>query len=661
MATATPVNAIDSYLFFDRAAADAHVMQPSNTVNIVSSRGRDEGQLEPPSNGPSGGPMAFNTDGFVQALNNALAANTAGYAMELREHGQIIASMQSGGAHLPVDGSEPWNESVAMHVASCSKLVTAIAMVRTLAAHNVSADTPIIGYLPTYWQKGQNIDKITFKMLMTHTSGFHVVTSDSTYPWMKSQVAAGVASADLGVYTYQNMNYGLCRILIPIMNGNIPAGQTYPAPNEDSDWDYATIQAYVAYVTKYVFQPSGVSDATLTHPAQDALAYSFPPGSGWNSGDISANSGGAGWHMSVADLLNIMGTLRRGGSIMSASAAQAMLDDYFGIDIQVSTQLGTVYNKNGLWQSGSGAGAQIEQTLAYFLPLDMELVVFANSPISAANTFFRDLVTNLYVANIAPAIGTGGWIAHYGMTAEQFQETFNNLVLNEGMELTDISGYGANGNLYAAIWVKNANPPAWEARNGMTEAEYQTTFNQMTAGGFAPVLVDGYAAGGQTNFAAIWQKGNTDAWVARDGLSSAQYQQEFNQYVAQGYSLDWISGYSQGGQDVYAAVWRKIPGIPAWETKAGMTAAEYQQFFNQMTGQGYTLYQVCGYGVGNQPLYAAIFRKIANPPAWVSHNGMTAAQFQQTFNQLFAQGYALKQISGYSFAGQDQFAGIWSK
>ena len=107
-----------------------------------------------PQDLPAGGPLAFNTDGFVQALSAALATQTAGYAMELREHGQIIASSVVGGAHLPVDGNEAWAESTCMHIASCSKLVTAIAMTRTLAAHNVSPDTPILAYLPTYWQKG---------------------------------------------------------------------------------------------------------------------------------------------------------------------------------------------------------------------------------------------------------------------------------------------------------------------------------------------------------------------------------------------------------------------------------------------------------------------------------------------------------------------------
>jgi len=42
----------------------------------------------------------------------------------------------------------------------------------------------------------------------------------------------------------------------------------------------------------------------------------------------------------------------------------------------------------------------MEQSLAYFLPQDMELVVLTNSPVSSPGKFFRDVVTNIYVANI---------------------------------------------------------------------------------------------------------------------------------------------------------------------------------------------------------------------------------------------------------------------
>jgi hypothetical protein len=176
------------------------------------------------------------------------------------------------------------------------------------------------------------------------------------------------------------MNFSLCRILLPVMNGTIPANTNFPPPFEDQFWDFATINAYARYVAQHLFQPAGVSGPTFMHPDPDALAYAFPPGAAWNSGDLTADCGGTSWHMSVDDLLEVMSCFRRQGAIMSQAAAQNMLDAGFGIDLIESTNLGTLYNKNGWWGAGSG---QVEQSLTYFLPRDMELVVLANSPIGA--------------------------------------------------------------------------------------------------------------------------------------------------------------------------------------------------------------------------------------------------------------------------------------
>jgi len=648
-----------SGLDFDRVAAAAHVMRPLNTLGITSSRGLEEGTVKfLPRDFPAGVMLSFNTDGFVAALNAALATNTAGYVMQLRQHGQPIASAQVDWAKLPSDGLEPWAQTVRMHIASCSKLVTAIAMTRTLIEHNLPPSTKIIDYLPDYWVKGPNIDKITFTELMTHTSGFRVSGSDMSYPTMKAEVAAGVTTANLGIYSYQNTNFGICRILLPIMNGAIAANTTFPAPFEDQFWDFVTVNVYAAYVAQYLFQPAGVSGPTLTHPNPDALAYTFPAGAGWNSGDLTTESGGAGWHMSVDDLLDVMGCFRRQGTIMTTAAAQTMLDNSFGIDLIESTKLGTLYNKNGFWVSGSG---QTEQSLAYFLPRDMELVVLANSPIGASNQFFRDVVTNIYLDSIAPEIPIGGWIARHGLTAEQYQEAFNDYVGNHGMQLVDVSGYGTAAPLYAALWVKAASPPAWQARHGLTAADYQATFNQLTAQGYYPVLVNGYAAAGGPLFACIFQQGPTDPWVARHGLTAPQYQAAFDEFVGQGYELDWVSGYFDGSQDLYAAIWRKPRSAPAWQARHGLSSPDYQAFFNSVVAQGYKPVVVCGYSDGVQDRYAAIFRQISGAPAWQARHGLTPPDYQTTFDQLVAQGYRLELVSGYSVGGQDRIAAIWTK
>jgi hypothetical protein len=643
----------------DTAAVAAHVLQTPNARGVRSSRGLEEGMTKfTPRLKPAGVTLSFDTDGFVAALNTALASNTAGYAMQLRQHGQPIASALVNWAKLPTDGSESWAQTVRMHIASCSKLVTAIAMTRTLAAHGLPASTKIINYLPDYWVKGANIDQITFAQLMTHRSGFRVVGSDMSYPTMKALIAGGVTTADLGAYSYQNTNFGICRILLPVMNGTIPASTNFPAPLEDQSWDYATIAAYTDYCGQYLFQPAGVSGPTLTHPNPDALAYNFPPVTGWNSGDLTTESGGAGWHMSVGDLLDVMGCFRRGGTIMAAAAAQTMLDDSFGIDLIESTNLGTLYNKNGLWEAGTG---QTEQSLAYFLPRDMELVVLANSPIGSTGQFFRDVVTNIYLDHIVPEIAVGGWIARHGLTAEQYQEAFNDYVENHGMQLMDVSGYGTATSLYAALWVKTAPSPTWQAHHGLTAGEYQTTFDQLTSQGYAPVLANGYGSTGGPRFACIFQKGVPGAFVARHNLTSAQYQAEFTQLTSTGYVIDWVSGYYDGSQDLYAAIWRKESSAPAWQARHGLTSAEYQAVFDEVTAKGYKPVVVCGYSDGSQDRYAAIFRQLTGAPAWQARHGLTPAQYQTTFDGLVAQGYRLELVNGYSVSGQDRIAAIWTK
>lgn len=52
-------------------------------------------------------------------------------------------------------------------------------------------------------------------------------------------------------------------------------------------------------------------------------------------------------------------------------------------------------------------------------------------------------------------------------------------------------------------------------------------------------------------------------WVARHGMTGAEYQRQFDQWVGQGYRLTDVSGYNVNGTVRYAAIWEKSTG-PAW-------------------------------------------------------------------------------------------------
>ena len=390
------------------AQVRAHVMRPSDLDGAASDRGRLDLPEQPAPSLQTTEALPevhqhyrLDVDGFIQALESALNNEVAGYALRLNRHGRTIRTVDWNWAKEPQDTAEGWTNDVRMHVASLSKQITAIAMTKLLDNHGIPHEAKIINYLPAYWAKGPNVDQITFANLMTHTSGlnFGVNSSASDFGFMKAQIATG--TSHLGQYWYQNMNFGLCRILLATIDGNIPVGLVLPPPWNgltDIVWDLVTLAAYQSYVGANVFSPSGVSGPTLNHQPPDALAYNFPvSGSGWNSGDLTTMAGGAAWHLAVDELLAVMGTFRRRGTIMSRFRAHAMLEAGFGIDWTVSTPLGTYYAKNGFWHDSAG---QTEQAVLFYLPHEMEFVLLVNSPVGSPSQFLYSLVADAYTSNI---------------------------------------------------------------------------------------------------------------------------------------------------------------------------------------------------------------------------------------------------------------------
>jgi hypothetical protein len=226
-------------------------------------------------------PVPLDVAAFEIALNNALKDGVAGYVAQLRQSGQILFTNKLEYAkRRPQDGDELWKSNVQMHVASVSKLMTAMAMTVLLRDHNISPDAKIIDYLPDYWAKGPNIEYIVFRNLFNHTSG---LSADYRVDFdkMKSAIAGGINlpiaggtnpnTLTLGQYKYQNLNYGLFRILLAVINGYINKNMYWGLPPisdpvNDQIWDTVTIAAYEVYLQVKVFQPSNVVGATLDHP-----------------------------------------------------------------------------------------------------------------------------------------------------------------------------------------------------------------------------------------------------------------------------------------------------------------------------------------------------------------------------------------------------------
>jgi len=94
----------------------------------------------------------------------------------------------------------------------------------------------------------------------------------------------------------------------------------------------------------------------------------------------------------------------------------------------------------------------------------------------------------------------------------------------------------------------------------------------------------------------------------------------------------------------------------AWH---GKTLSEHEALRNQWHAQGYAFVSLSIYGAVTAPVFAAVMIK---PPAPVTQRDwptLTAAQYQQTFDQQAAEGYGPVIIAATGSGSDPLFAGVW--
>ncbi len=357
-------------------------------------------------------PSQLDVLGFLDDVHAALGPNVNGYALEMRSNGQTIGLLQWGWARNPDVGDQPalgWNSNRRMHVASIAKFMTAVALAHQFEnTQDLDSTDPIMPWLPDYWDKNAGVNaNVTFAHLLNHFSGYSTGNaSDTDWAVMKSQVENGANPMIFNTGDYENLNFGLIRIMIATIGGYIdPSFDAGSESLNDFIWDLISMAAYEDYLRTYVFNPVGASP-TLTRNDQTVLAYDFAtsgPGGellepGLSTSDMFCCAGGIGWHMTIDEILDITRSFRQ-GLIVSQANAQQLLNQSWGLNSPfngVSTPAGPLYWKPGAWIQNQ----QEEQAVLLVAPNNMEIVVFVNSPVSAQNTSLQGLMTTLFQNNI---------------------------------------------------------------------------------------------------------------------------------------------------------------------------------------------------------------------------------------------------------------------
>ncbi len=258
---------------------------------------------------------------------------------------------------------------------------------------------------------------------------------------------------------------------------------------------------------------------------------------------------------------------------------------------------------------------------------------------------------------VGPLSAQVAWEARHGLTADAFQRVFDDLV-GKGYRLTNVSGYEVDGvDYYAAIFEKRTGG-AWIARFGVTKSQAQNVVDEFAKQNYSPYRVSSFSLRGERRFNLIMEKGRPEAWVM-GGNTLAQHQQDLQEGRRKGLHLVQLNVFVLEGEVFFGGLWEKSPSRPQ-VVRHGLTAAQYQQTYDEMARTGYRLMVVSGYPAGNAELYAALWEKTGGPP-FAARHGMTAQQYQNALDELSRKGYRPVHVSGYTVAGDVRYAAIFHK
>ncbi len=290
-------------------------------------------------------------------LFSAFAGNVSGIAYVVAKNGVKIDDRAFGAARRsPDDGATSMTIDSSLMIASTSKPITAVGMLKVLEEHDISVDASIAPYLPGYWDVPGSVGDLTFRHLFTHRSGLNGFDASpgstrcgSTYVNLKTCIELGIDTDDQVPFAYQNSNYAMMRVLIAMIeygdtiDNLLPAGFCGLFESAcDNAFATMTAQLTLTYMRCKIFDPmqlgtpgvAGCNDGPGVTPTSvdPTLAYSTVADTspGWLTDDHSTNFGGFGWHMSAYELGQFFAYLRYSNDILGPTQRTRMDTGYLG-------------------------------------------------------------------------------------------------------------------------------------------------------------------------------------------------------------------------------------------------------------------------------------------------------------------------------------------
>ncbi|MCB0530989.1 MAG: beta-lactamase family protein [Saprospiraceae bacterium] len=360
----------------------------------------------------------FNIDLFVQEVNartNDAANPVSGYQFAVNRNGQLYHAEAGGVAIHAKDPNGPKNMTVdvRMTVASVSKFIGAMAMMKVMEDYGIGGEFNVIDYLPDSWKTVahpdfKDVDKaafLTFKRLMTMNTAIAFPgtnPSPGIMPTEAQMLAAIRATPDptrIGVY--QNGNFTMIRVLIgEIVYGLDETSANYATACTDKYFEYIktnffdklnvyppmTAQAVNDYysVTTYPLGYRFPFDATWSNPSDGTLGWA-------HTSDPYLNGGSGGLLLSCMDLAKLLAYFRHDDNetLISKTQREKILSEELGLIESADGAYGRYQAKGGTRGPESCCNRALRAQIVFF-PNGVEAVLLSNCNIATLGSILRD-------------------------------------------------------------------------------------------------------------------------------------------------------------------------------------------------------------------------------------------------------------------------------
>lgn len=305
----------------------------------------------------TGGPAAlapagkkFDLDLFEANVKKAFDGKSIGYAYAINQTGQLKRSGANGYAILARDiqgilVDDPkgirHHQTLRMNIASVSKPITAVTVLRLLQANkvdghpNLTINSKVAPFLPSTWKLGPGVADLTFKDFMSQYTGMNDNKGATDTASLKTWIANGV-TREKSDYIYINGNLAIFRIIIPYMTLSQRLRDNYSElyDTDPAKFDDLTSARYVETVNKWTLAPMGIPEARCeffsnTH---ETRFYTYPDNGapGRLAGDWTKVGGGGGWYLSARELAQFLAYVRYSDKILTPATRKLMDENYLG-------------------------------------------------------------------------------------------------------------------------------------------------------------------------------------------------------------------------------------------------------------------------------------------------------------------------------------------